>query len=55
VRTYWIVDHDAGAVEVWEPEDERPAIVTEMLRWRVAPHAPELEISIADLLDGLPQ
>ncbi|HMA42482.1 MAG TPA: Uma2 family endonuclease [Gemmatimonadales bacterium] len=54
VRTYWIVDLDAALVEVWHPEDERPEIVTDALRWRVIPEAPELTIAVADLLGGLP-
>lgn len=33
VETYWVVDADAGLVEVWHPEDERPAIVTDVLVW----------------------
>jgi hypothetical protein len=48
------VDHEAGVVNVWTPDDDRPAIVTDTLRWRVAPEAPELEIDIAELLEGLP-
>jgi Uma2 family endonuclease len=33
VAEYWIVDLDARLVERWRPGDERPEIVTEMLRW----------------------
>jgi len=54
VSTYWIVDPDAQVVEVWRPQDERPAIVTDMLRWRVTPEAPELAIDLARLFAGLP-
>ncbi len=49
VDTYWIVDPDAAVVEVWRPDDERPEIVTAVLRWRVAPDAGELEIDLAEI------
>lgn len=54
VGTYWIVDVDAALVEVWHPEDERPEIVSDVLRWRVIPEAPELTIDAAALFGGLP-
>ena len=46
VITYWVVDPDARVVEVWHPEDTRPEIVTDVLRWRVRPDALELEIAL---------
>ncbi len=49
VETYWIMDSDAAVVEVWRPDDERPEIVTDVLRWRVAPGAEELEIEPAEI------
>lgn len=54
VGTYWVVDHEAGVVEVWRPGDERPEIVTDVLRWRARPDAPELAIDLATLFLGLP-
>ena len=48
VETYWVVDIEARVVEVWHPGDERPEIVTGVLRWRV-PGGPELEVELADL------
>ncbi|HRP08035.1 MAG TPA: Uma2 family endonuclease [Gemmatimonadales bacterium] len=39
VSTYWIVDLDARAVEVWTPGDERPRIISDQLVWQ-----PSLEI-----------
>lgn len=49
VPTYWIVDPDAAMVEIWRPEDERPEIVTELLRWRISPESGELVIKLGDL------
>ena len=49
VATYWIVDPDAAVVEVWRPDDQRPEIVTDLLRWRVAPDAQELNIDLAEI------
>jgi len=54
VATYWIVDPDARLVEVWHPDDERPEIVTDVLRWRVAPDADELVIPLRELFESLP-
>ena len=53
VATYWVVDPDARLVEVWHPEDERPAIVSDTLRWQVEPEAPELLVKLAELFRPL--
>ena len=54
VGTYWIVDPDARCVEVWHPADERPEIVTAVLRWRVTEGAPETEIPLDHVFRGMP-
>jgi Uma2 family endonuclease len=54
VATYWIVDSEAGLVEVWHPDDDHPAIVTGALGWRVRPEAVELMIDVGELCAGLP-
>ncbi|MGH9261204.1 MAG: Uma2 family endonuclease, partial [Acidimicrobiales bacterium] len=36
VAEYWIVDLDARLVERWRPEDDRPEIVSDVLRWEPA-------------------
>lgn len=54
VGTYWIVDPEARVVEVWHPDDERPEVVADLLRWRVTPEAEELVIDLAELFATLP-
>jgi len=54
VATYWVVDYAAGLVEVWHPEDERPAIVTDVLRWRLRDEDAELTLALSDLFKDLP-
>jgi Uma2 family endonuclease len=54
VATYWIVDADRRVVEVWHPDDDAPELVTEVLRWRVTPEAPELAIALRDVWAALP-
>lgn len=49
VPTYWVVDPDARLAEVWHPDDDRPAIVTEILTWGVGPDAPELQLPLGSL------
>lgn len=33
VSEYWIVDLDSRLVERWQPGDERPQVITQMLEW----------------------
>ena len=54
VGTYWIVDPDARAVEIWHPRDETPEIVKSTLHWRVSPDAPALSINLPRLFERLP-
>ena len=55
VATYWIVDPDAALVEVWHPDDERPAIVTDTLRWRLAPEVDDFTMDVAHMFADLPR
>ena len=55
VATYWLVDPDARLVEVWHPGDDRPEIVTDTLRWRVAPDSDGLVIELRELFENLPR
>jgi hypothetical protein len=43
------VDPDARVGEVWRPEDERPEIVTDVLRWRLDEDAPELAVELREV------
>lgn len=54
VATCWVVDPDAQIVEVWHPEDDRPEIVTDLLRWRVTQEAPQVVIELTELFANLP-
>jgi len=54
VGTYWVVDPDAQLVEVWRPDDTRPEIVTDVLKWRVTQDAAELTINLNQLFARLP-
>lgn len=51
VATYWMFDSSAKVVEVWHPEDARPEIVTDVLRWRAAPELPELSLNLPALFE----
>ncbi|HET7565572.1 MAG TPA: Uma2 family endonuclease [Gemmatimonadaceae bacterium] len=55
VATYWVVDADARVVEIWHPGDERPEIATETLQWRLEEGAPELDVLLGPVFEGLPQ
>ena len=49
VETYWVVDADAGAVEVWTPEARNAVIETTVLRWHPRGASTPLEIPLAEL------
>lgn len=49
VETYWVVDPDAKLVEVWQPHDDRPIIVTDVLPWTFGESGAELRVPLAEL------
>ena len=49
IDTYWIVDADANAVEVWTPDSQFPRVETEQLTWSPASAAQPLIISLPEL------
>ncbi len=52
VPEYWIVDLDGRVVERWRPEDSRPEIITERLRWSPADGI-ELDLDVAAYFRGV--
>ncbi len=54
VPEYWVVDLDARVVERWGPDDERPAILDEVVTWHPVPGVPPLEISLPELFSEVP-
>lgn len=53
VPTYWTVDPDAQAVEVWTPEARFPTIERERVTWRPAGSGSALEIELGKLFEAL--
>ena len=47
IPDYWIVDPEARVVEHWTPDDERPAIVTDVLTWQPKAEIPPLDINLS--------
>lgn len=52
VGTYWLVDADAGRVEVWTPDAAFPRIDTGQVVWHPAGVSAPLEIELAELFRG---
>jgi Uma2 family endonuclease len=48
VREYWIVDLDARLVERWLPEDKRPEILRDILRWALPGSSAPFDIDLAE-------
>ena len=46
VGTYWIVDLDFGAIEVWTPGREHPAVADRTVEWQPDPALPPLVIDL---------
>ncbi len=53
VAAYWIVDLDAGAVEVWTPADMDPTVVRDTLTWHPDRSVPPLAIDLHEYFDTL--
>jgi Uma2 family endonuclease len=53
VASYWVVDADAGAVEVWTPESRFPQVVTGAVTWQPAGAPEPFSISLAELFRSL--
>ena len=48
VPEYWIVDLDSRLVERWRPDDERPEILGELLRWEPPGSVEAFDIDLAE-------
>jgi Uma2 family endonuclease len=48
VPTYWVIDGDAEAFEVWRPGDERPALVDDRLVWRPSETSEPFELDVRE-------
>lgn len=49
IPLYWLVDAEAGVVEVWTPELTFPVVEHETIRWHPAGAAEPLVIALAEL------
>jgi Uma2 family endonuclease len=53
VPIYWIIDGDATAVEVWRPDDERPALVDDRIVWRPADGIDPFELDVPRFFESV--
>ena len=53
IAEYWIVDPNSRLIERWMAADERPEIITEMLRWSPAGSNAALEVDVTSLFADL--
>ncbi len=49
VPEYWVVDRESRTIERWQPDDERPAILSETLIWYPDGARKPLELDISGL------
>lgn len=49
VPEYWVIDAESRTVERWQPDDERPAILSEALVWHPEGVSAELVVDIPSL------
>jgi Uma2 family endonuclease len=54
VPEYWIMDSDSRLVERWRPDDTRPEILSDELRWEPVPGGAVLSIDLPTLFAGEP-
>jgi Uma2 family endonuclease len=53
VPEYWIVDGDAAALEIWHPDDERPALVDDRVVWRPDGASQPFELDVRSLFESV--
>ncbi|HET9003878.1 MAG TPA: Uma2 family endonuclease, partial [Gemmatimonadaceae bacterium] len=53
IAEYWIVDAESRLLERWRPADERPEIITDVLRWHPAGASSALAIDLAPIFAAI--
>lgn len=53
IAEYWIVDPGSRLIERWLPRDDRPEIITDVLRWSPSGATAPLEIELATIFADL--
>lgn len=48
IAEYWIVDPDARLIERWRPNEERPDVITDRLRWTPDANVAACELDVAE-------
>ncbi len=51
VPEYWVVDRESRTFERWQPDDERPAILSDVLVWQPEGARTPLELDVPSLFD----
>lgn len=54
VSEYWVIDTSSRTIERWRPDDERPEIVSDSLRWHPAGAAAPFDLRLDELFEDLP-
>ena len=53
IAEYWIVDPDSRLIERWLPDDSRPEIITDVMRWNPPGASSPLEFELATIFADL--
>ncbi len=53
IPEYWVVDLDGRMIERWLPEDDRPEVEDQLLRWQSSPDREALEIRLPALFANI--
>ncbi len=53
IEQYWIVDPDSRLVERWRPDDKRPEILAEELRWTPDETTEELSVDLKKIFGSI--
>ena len=53
IPDYWVVDGEADAFEVWQPGDDRAALVSEQLTWHPQAASAPFQLDVAAFFDAV--